>query len=1114
MDAVGSKRSGGLFNFSGISILPNSNQPIQAKLRVNTPGDRYEQEADAVAEAVLGMPEPNLTGAAGEEEEDLLANDRLPAISSVGAGVQRLEGSEEEEEEEELLQAKNSPNQAPAVDAQTAAGIQSMRGGGEPLPASTRRYFEPRFGVDLSKVRIHHNGQAAETARSANARAFTVGQDVVFGQGQFAPEGREGKRLLAHELTHVVQQRGGKEMVQRDAVTGVESENQHPLPEETVQRLEQYLRQLILQHTDDETARKRFLAQVEKFVANQGNLGSFENGEGFFKFEGPPHPSKEHGLSPSQLWVFYNANNSGSITITYRDLNIRIDESLKIGEPIPTQPQITNDTVPNSNPDGPDTDSGSPDPDRHIRLIPHGEAGQRPETGTQPGTTSSSENVEGGEPTQAVAEKEEKSDIQSPEELKEEKEQEPLSVMDVIRYEVAESNKHDLFNNTGYRFYASDGRELTNKEVRRFIRQKKQEGDESFIKAFPYTIEGEGTPPMYTIDNSKYTYYKYDAPQAQAEAASDTAENFFKQSGPVAIYEEYKKTDLSELGKMGSTTDPDSFEIVKNEGKRIYATPSTNSEVTAHIKYGEDVFIKGANRNGQFLFVITPDGRSGWVQKEYVARDVPTTKENLYYVKEGETLSAIMKREYGEKYNIRTGDDYRIIAMAVYLMNKKNSAITINEEKFRESIQDNALTNAFDPDNAENRAVYQSIEVNAGRNLVLPSIETIEKLKASGAIQMRSEGMNQAIDIGRETLEVMEDVIMGIAGFSVGVAEGFFGGIWDMLTGLVDAAGQLIDTLGSVFTGEIFSQIGDIYDELMAMDVDDLKQLLDAMLGGLISEGQQLLDNWDQSDAYDKGEFLGKVVGNILLEVLMAIFTGGSGNAAKWAGRLGKVAPKLVKILTKAEKTADKLIPDKLKTKRKGDKDYDSDNETAAKRRKALILAKVIAEREDASGANISEAIVALQVVKAKYPIVKSFPYQQIRTGIYKIEMVASRPRTVDEHFSSGKGSFPFTSLRGKSLNWIKKQKPKNWQTVPTKNKKGQKTNGWIWKDEKGNDRLRFMRGTGDPPSSAKNKYGRQSNGYFRWNNENGDFLDIDGNIIPRSDPDFQWKTHIPYEGL
>src|SRR2546425_5290586 len=77
---------------------------------------------------------------------------------------------------------------------------------GQPLDAGTRAFMEPRFRQDFSQVRVHTDAKAAESARAVNALAYTIGRDVVFGAGQYAPGTDEGRKLLAHELTHVVQQ--------------------------------------------------------------------------------------------------------------------------------------------------------------------------------------------------------------------------------------------------------------------------------------------------------------------------------------------------------------------------------------------------------------------------------------------------------------------------------------------------------------------------------------------------------------------------------------------------------------------------------------------------------------------------------------------------------------------------------------------------------------------------------------------------------------------------------------------------------------------------------------------------------------------------------------------
>lgn len=120
--------------------------------------------------------------------------------------VQRQVDPEEEEEEEEPIQAKWTGEQTPQGGRNLATNIRSLRGRGQPLPESVRNFFEPRFSHDFSHVKIHNGPEVAGLARAVNARAFTSGRDIVFGTGQYAPEGTEGKKMMAHELVHVVQQ--------------------------------------------------------------------------------------------------------------------------------------------------------------------------------------------------------------------------------------------------------------------------------------------------------------------------------------------------------------------------------------------------------------------------------------------------------------------------------------------------------------------------------------------------------------------------------------------------------------------------------------------------------------------------------------------------------------------------------------------------------------------------------------------------------------------------------------------------------------------------------------------------------------------------------------------
>jgi len=208
---------------------------LQAKLKIGQSGDKYEQEADRVADAVMRMPEPGVQRQVDEEEETLQAKPLAEQITPLiqrqveedkeirkqpeeeeevqGTLLQREANEEEEVQkqpgEEETLQVKVNGGISSTVTHSVESGIKSIRGGSQPLPVSTRAFFEPRFGTDFSGVRVHTDGHAASTAKSVNAKAFTVGYDVVFGAGQYMPDNFNGQKLLAHELTHVIQQNGG-----------------------------------------------------------------------------------------------------------------------------------------------------------------------------------------------------------------------------------------------------------------------------------------------------------------------------------------------------------------------------------------------------------------------------------------------------------------------------------------------------------------------------------------------------------------------------------------------------------------------------------------------------------------------------------------------------------------------------------------------------------------------------------------------------------------------------------------------------------------------------------------------------------------------------------------
>lgn len=173
-------------------------QSIQAKLTISQPRDVHEQEADRVADAVMRMPSPDMQ--------------QMPAVSSAASipEVQRMCAECEEELGKNAgapVRRKEQTADVPPIMPSVDANIRALRGGGSALPTATRAFFEPRFGADFSDVRVHTSTRAEEAAQSINAKAFTLGRDIAFNRGQYVPESNEGRKLLAHELTHVVQQR-------------------------------------------------------------------------------------------------------------------------------------------------------------------------------------------------------------------------------------------------------------------------------------------------------------------------------------------------------------------------------------------------------------------------------------------------------------------------------------------------------------------------------------------------------------------------------------------------------------------------------------------------------------------------------------------------------------------------------------------------------------------------------------------------------------------------------------------------------------------------------------------------------------------------------------------
>jgi len=168
---------------------------LQCKLSVGAVNDPLEAEADTLADHVMRMPDTPLQRKCAKCEEEDKRLHRKPLASQ--------------------LTPTSQASAAPVSDA-LASRIESSHGGGSPLPDTTLNFMESRFDADFSDVKIHADSGAAQINHELNAKAFTIGKDIYFNEGQYQPNSDSGKHLLAHELAHTVQQKGVIRRIPKD----------------------------------------------------------------------------------------------------------------------------------------------------------------------------------------------------------------------------------------------------------------------------------------------------------------------------------------------------------------------------------------------------------------------------------------------------------------------------------------------------------------------------------------------------------------------------------------------------------------------------------------------------------------------------------------------------------------------------------------------------------------------------------------------------------------------------------------------------------------------------------------------------------------------------------
>lgn len=270
----------------------------------------------------------------------------------------------------------------------------------------------------------------------------------------------------------------------------------------------------------------------------------------------------------------------------------------------------------------------------------------------------------------------------------------------------------------------------------------------------------------------------------------------------------------------------------------------------------------------------------------------------IRYVEKGETISDL-PREI-EEVDRDIGYDNKLFANALWLLNKDNPDVYINQSKYKQSLINNAVKNDVDPWDAEKRAILQSIEVKQGAQVKVPTKQTIDQMIARGTIEVRPDWVTAGI----KTARIIEGLLEGIPIGIYEQAKDTVTGIWDMIK--------------SIFTGEILDQLVDLYNALWEMSWEDVKKLLLGLLGIDPDEFERI---WNSKNitTVERYKFIGEIIGRLIFEILIIVFTGGAA-LARYSSKIPALA-KLSRSLQKAKKIIPDNVADKLrKTEKATDK--------------------------------------------------------------------------------------------------------------------------------------------------------------------------------------------------
>lgn len=474
--------------------------------------------------------------------------------------------------------------------------------------------------------------------------------------------------------------------------------------------------------------------------------------------------------------------------------------------------------------------------------------------------------------------------------------------------------------------------------------------------------------------------------------------------------------------------------IIAENGIRLHATPTPHDAIYASKKGIAATIYKPSAKSITVLYedlqnkgwykIRTNDKKEGFIEKQHITilkvnNQLDSFTHTYHFVKAGENFENHIAKKYLNHIPLRTGFDRRTLAQAFFLLNSQSGhdhGITMDNKNISASdYLELAYKAQYDPSFNKARLDYKALQLKQGHVVRVPNYKYIQLQSRLGTLSQRPEFMNDAIGAGR----VAKEIIEGMAGLIAGIVEGLVLGIYDMLVGIIDSIQQIIETIYDLFTGVLFDKLktmfNNIVDTIKSMTAEDIKKAFVGLLGKAGEHIMKIINNWKKASSFEKGKVIGLVLGTLLLEILLAIFTGGSANMAKWASKLGKLGKVIIKVADFAHDIKAKLKA-KLPKKYFEKGVYANDKDDTKNWQRALLYAEglLVTKKMDDNGNTITQLENRLTAIKL-FPKLKRKWGSHSRGGnVHAVTLTASPTKEVYHHFTSGEKGNWNKKLNGK----------------------------------------------------------------------------------------------------